>query len=225
MSLQRKLVRLWKPLLASSVPTPRAKTSSKPKGILFGQCWRCSDTPSRCKPLWEIFSVFSLRGVAWHPDSPYDVSVASIEDGLTGISIRGGAAGRRANPSHKAGAQSLWASSYVCMGGSRVAEQGGGATKSSALMGEGRKRMAAEDHDGGSSPSANPTKVVRPLDDPARGPASGNSVQGGPNTAGKRHQALFIGSTGIGHVQGGSTPMMRRLSILFALAGCCSLVP
>jgi hypothetical protein len=39
--------------------------------------------------------------------------------------------------------------------------------------------MAAEDHDGGRLPSANPTKVVHPLDDPARGLASGNSVQGG----------------------------------------------
>ncbi len=60
--------------------------------------------------------------------------------------------------------QSLGAS---CVGGSRVAEQGGGATKLRPYE-DGGTRMAAEDHDGGRLPSANPTKVVHPLDDPAR---------------------------------------------------------
>ena len=97
----------------------------------------------------------------------------------------------------EAEAQSLWASSYVCMGGSRVAEQPAvGATKLRPYE-EGRTRMAAEDHDGGRLPSANPTKVVHPLDDPARGLSSGNSVQGGPNTAGERHQALFSEALGL----------------------------
>jgi hypothetical protein len=37
------------------------------------------------------------------------------------------------------------------------------------------------DHDGGCSPSINPTKVAHPLDDLARGLPSGSLVQGGPN--------------------------------------------
>jgi hypothetical protein len=47
------------------------------------------------------------------------------------------------------------------MGGSRVAEQGRGATKLRPYE-EGRTRMAAEDPDGGRLPSANPTKAVHP---------------------------------------------------------------
>ncbi len=115
--------------------------------------------------------------------------------GLQACSSVGALLGER-RTRREAGAQSLGASSYVCMGGSRVAEQGGGATKLRPYE-DGGTRMAAEDHDGGRLPSANPTKVVHPLDDPARGLASGNSVQGGPNTAGERHQALFSEALGL----------------------------
>ena len=58
--------------------------------------------------------------------------------------------------------------------------------------------MAAEAHNGVCSPSVNPTKVAYPLDDLARGLPSGSLVQGVPNTAGGRHEDLFVGSTGLG---------------------------
>jgi hypothetical protein len=90
----------------------------------------------------EMFSLFYLCAViACRSDALYDTSsVASIEDGLTGMRIRGCAALGEGRTCREAEAQSLWASSYVCMGGSRVAEQGGGATKSPFLR-EGGARM------------------------------------------------------------------------------------
>jgi hypothetical protein len=111
----------------------------------------------------EMFSLFYLCAViACRSDALYDTSsVASIEDGLTGMRIRGCAALGEGRTRREAEAQSLWASSDVCIGGSRVAEQGGGATKLRPYE-VGRTRMAAEDHDGGRLPSANPTKVVHP---------------------------------------------------------------
>ena len=111
----------------------------------------------------EMFSLFYLCAViACRSDALYDTSsVASIEDGLTGMRIRGCAALGEGRTRREAEAQSLWASSDVCIGGSRVAEQGGGATKLRPYE-VGRTRMAAEDHDGGRLPSANPTKVVYP---------------------------------------------------------------
>jgi hypothetical protein len=74
----------------------------------------------------EMFSLFYLCAViACRSDALYDTSsVASIEDGLTGMRIRGCAALGEGRTRREAEAQSLWASSYVCMGGSRVAEQG-----------------------------------------------------------------------------------------------------
>jgi hypothetical protein len=68
----------------------------------------------------------------------------------------------------------------LLVGGSRATEQRGGATKLRPYK-EGRARMAAEAHNGGCSPSVNPTKVAYPLDDLARGLPSGSLVQGVPN--------------------------------------------
>ena len=72
----------------------------------------------------EMFSLFYLCAViACRSDALYDTSfVASIEDGLTGMRIRGCAALGEGRTRLEAETQSLWASSYMCMGCSRVTQ-------------------------------------------------------------------------------------------------------
>src|SRR5215211_3585765 len=116
------------PLPCKGALTPHASPSGAPQGILHMH----KESP---------------RSIAWGSDSLYGAFIASIRGMWLQPRASGCARYREGQTRRKAGAQSPRASyRELALGGSRVAEQRGGARESSALMGGGcrwpEKKMA-----------------------------------------------------------------------------------
>jgi hypothetical protein len=120
-------------------------------------------------PLWMIFSkryCVALGFAVWCNHSKHWECACSQAHPCALL--------REGQTRREAGAQSLRASFVLEVAGLPNRAAG---LRSSALR-EGRMRMAAQDHDGGRSPSVNPTKLDHSLDDLARDLATSNVLRG-----------------------------------------------